>query len=137
VSVLTPQRFDGLAAYAGHFGLPLPPPGFVDEHDDVLATAGVYVITSRTDFPLYTGSARRPEDPRGLVHRMREHLRRPDRRRRWLRAWLIPVSPEATLRQVHLIEGMVGVDLGTPENQRLPTIIRVHSTTGKGIYGVE
>jgi hypothetical protein len=137
VSALTPRRFTELARYAGPFALPLPPPGFVDEHDDVISTAGVYVITSRTDLPLYTGSARRPGDPHALVHRMREHLRRSDRRRRWLRAWLIPLSSAATLRQVHLIEGMVGLDLGTPENQRLPKIIRTNSTTVEGSYGVE
>lgn len=135
MSALTPRRLTELAVYAGELALPpLPAPGFIDEHGDVFASAGVYVIATRADHPLYSGSARRPMDPQGLVHRMLEHRRRQDRRLRWLRAWLIPMSPRATLRQVQLVEGMVGRDLGCPENRRLPNVTRNKVGAGKGAF---
>lgn len=96
----------------------------MDEVEEVMATAGVYIVCTREDEVLYTGSARRPSDPRGLVRRMREHLQKEQRRMRWLRVWLVPMKTEATLRQVRLVEGMIGRDLGAPESRKLPRIVR-------------
>jgi hypothetical protein len=121
---MSPARHREVAGHAGKLLLkPLPRGAFADEVEDVLATAGVYVVCDRTDKVLYTGSARRPSDPHGLVTRMREHLNEEGRRMRWLRVWLIPMMPEASLRQVRLVEGMIGRDLGCPANQRLPRIV--------------
>lgn len=133
MNVLTLSRFRELADYGrGLVILPLPPPRFIDEYGEVFASSGIYVITTRSDHPLYTGSARRPADARGLVNRMHEHLRREDRRLRWLRAWLMPMSDNAALHQVQLVEGMVGRDLGCSESLRLPRTIRQGRTLKNG-----
>ena len=124
MSRMTKSRYEESAAHAGKFLLtPLPRAGFVDEHEEVTASAGVYVMCTRTDEILYTGSAHRPGDQRGLVLRMREHLREESRRMHWQRAWLVPMSAEATQWQVRLVEGMIGRDLGCPANKRLPRIL--------------
>jgi len=122
---MTPKRHREVSRHAGALLLsPLPAPGYVDELS-VRASSGVYVMCSTTDDVAYVGKARRPSDPYGLVHRVWEHLQDGDRRLRWLRAWLIPMRPEAMTRQVELVEGMIGRDLGCPENKRLPRIVPV------------
>lgn len=124
MSRMSEKRHREIAAHAGDFLLkPLPKAGFADELEDVVASAGVYVVCTRTDEVLYTGSARRLRDPHGLVKRMKEHLKDENRRMRWLRVWLIPMTLAASLRQVRLAEGMVGRDLGCRVNQRLPRIL--------------
>jgi hypothetical protein len=103
---------------------PLPSPSFIDELDiDMSASCGVYIICTKSDEVLYVGSACRPRVRGGLVRRVREHHRNGSRRHRWLRVWLLPMKTHADKRQVELVEGMVGRDLGCPENERLPRII--------------
>ena len=118
-------RHREVARHAGELLLePLPRGAYVDEIEDIPATAGVYIVCTRDDEVLYTGSARRPSDPHGLVRRMREHLRKEQRRMRWHRVWLVPMKARATLGEVRLVEGMIGRDLGAPENRKLPRIVR-------------
>jgi hypothetical protein len=122
---MTSQRHEEVARHAGDLAVhPLPRGGFVDDHDDVVATTGVYIVCTRTDEVLYTGSACRPRDPRGLIKRMREHLKKEERRMRWLRAWLVPMRSDTPREQVRIVEGMIGRDLGCPANQRLPRILK-------------
>ena len=123
MSRMTPSRHDEVARHAGDLLLrPLPSPTFIDELD-LLVSCGVYIVCTKSDEILYVGSACRPRGRAGLVRRVREHHRNGSRRRRWLRVWLLPMKPNADKRQVELVEGMVGRDLGSPENKRLPTIL--------------
>jgi hypothetical protein len=134
VARMYPARHREVARHAG--GLlrgPLPNGVYVDEVEEIEATAGVYIVCTRDDEVLYTGSARRPSDPHGLVRRMREHLRKEHRRMRWHRVWLVPMKTEATLDQVRLVEGMIGRDLGAPESRKLPRIVRVRGRSSKGV----
>jgi hypothetical protein len=125
MSQMTPTRHEEVARHAGdHLIRPLPKPFFVDELDfGVSVSCGVYIACTKTDDVLYVGSACRPCDRAGLVRRVREHHRHGSRRLRWLRVWLLPMKPDADKRQVELIEGMVGRDLGYLENKRLPRIL--------------
>jgi hypothetical protein len=133
VTRMSSTRHREVARYAGDLLLePLPNGAYVDEVEDVAATAGVYIVCTRDDDVLYTGSARRPSDQYGLVRRMREHLRTEQRRMRWHRVWLVPMNAEATLRQVRLAEGMIGRDLGTPEHRKLPRILGASGREGVG-----
>lgn len=121
---MTPARHEEIGRHARDLLIrPLPSPCFIDELDlDMSASCGVYIVCSKSDEVLYVGSAYRPRVRAGLVRRVREHLRNGSRRRRWLRVWLLPMKPQADKRQVELIEGMVGRDLGSAENRRLPRI---------------
>lgn len=122
---MTSRRHREVSRHAGELLLePLPNGAYVDEVEDIVATSGVYIVCTRADEVLYTGSARRPSDQRGLVRRMGEHLRKEPRRMRWHRVWLVPMKTEATLSQVRLVEGMIGRDLGAPESRKLPRIVR-------------
>jgi hypothetical protein len=125
MSPMTPARHEEVARHAGDLLIrPLPKPFFADEPDfDVSASRGVYITCTRSDDVLYVGSAYRPSDRAGLVRRVREHSRNGSRRLRWLRVWLLPMKSDADKRQVELIEGMVGRDLGCLENERLPRIL--------------
>lgn len=124
MSQMNATRHRDVARHAGALLLkPLPKAAYVDEIDGIEASAGVYVVCTRDDEVLYTGSARRPSDPHGLVRRVREHLRKEHRRMRWHRVWLVPMKAEATLSEVRLVEGMIGRDLRSPENRKLPGIL--------------
>jgi hypothetical protein len=128
VTRMTCARHREVARHAGELLLePLPEGAYVDEVGETTATSGVYIVCTRDDEVLYTGSARRPADPKGLVRRMREHLRKEQRRMRWHRVWLVPMKVEATLREVRIVEGMIGRDLGAPESRKLPRILPTRS----------
>lgn len=129
MSRMTPARHEEVARHAGNLLIrPLPMPSFIDEPTvDMSASCGVYIICTKSDDVLYVGSACRPRIRAGLVRRVREHHREGSRRLRWLRVWLLPMKPDADKRQVELVEGMVGRDLGCPENERLPRIISAAS----------
>lgn len=122
---MTPTRHEEVSRHAGNLLIqPLPTPSFIDQLTvDMSASCGVYIICTKSDDVLYVGSTCRPRIRAGLVQRVREHHREGSRRLRWLRVWLLPLKPDAEKRQVELVEGMVGRDLGCPENERLPRII--------------
>lgn len=123
MSRMTPARHEEVARHGGDLLIrPLPKPSFIDELD-MLASCGVYIVCAKSDEVLYVGSSCRPSGCAGLVRRVREHHRNGSRRRRWLRVWLLPMKSDADKRQVELVEGMVGRDLGSPENRRLPRIL--------------
>lgn len=125
MSRMTPPRHEEIARHAGdHLIRPLPKPFFIDELGfDVPASCGVYIVCTKSDDVLYVGSACRPHARAGLAQRVREHHRDGSRRLRWLRVWLLPMKRNTEKQHVELIEGMVGRDLGCPDNKRLPRIL--------------
>src|SRR4051812_14020471 len=123
MSRMTLTRHEEVARHGGALLVrPLPKPSFIDELA-VMASCGVYIVCTRSDEVLYVGSACRPWAHAGLVRRVREHHADGHRRLRWLRVWLLPMKPDVGRRRVELFEGMVGRDLGSPENKRLPRIL--------------
>jgi hypothetical protein len=97
---MSAARHREVARHAGSLLLtPLPKGAYVDDVEQIEATAGVYIVCARDDEVLYTGSARRPSDSRGLVRRMREHLRKQHRRMRWHRVWLVPLKSADPARE--------------------------------------
>ena len=110
--------------------LDLPPAGLqvctvsVARLDRVSSTprAAVYIAWDGQGRCRYVGSVCRPRDAAPVRDRVREHLRRPERRTRWYAVTVLPVTAATTLEMVRRSEGWVALALGPVEGSAHPVI---------------
>jgi hypothetical protein len=120
---MTAARYRAICRYAGDWlDEPVPRAVPLDEIDAVTARSGVYVICEPLERVQYVGSVCRPNRPRGVASRLREHLRDKHKGLGWKTVWIVPLKPETPVAVVRSVEACVGADLGPLGGDRLPRL---------------
>jgi hypothetical protein len=85
-------------------------------------TAAVYIAWDCRGNCRYVGSVCRRRAPAPVRDRVREHLRRPERRAGWYAMTVLPVTMAASIEMVRRCEGWVALALGPAEGAAHPVI---------------
>jgi hypothetical protein len=122
---LDAKRYRAVSAYAGHWKVAAPFQKFhVDEVAELAPTGcAVYIIEDALGEVDYVGSVCRATEARGVLKRLHEHLRDPEKRRRWHRIAVVSLRPDTPLKVVRSVEAAIGADLVPKKSQRLPRLL--------------
>ncbi|WP_103338810.1 hypothetical protein [Amycolatopsis sp. CA-126428] len=85
-------------------------------------TSAVYITWDPRGGCRYVGSGCRLEDVTAVRARVREHLRRRERRARWYAVTILPVTPKTSLEVIRRCEGWVAFVLRPAEGSAHPLI---------------
>lgn len=122
---LDERRYRAVSAYAGAWKVDSPYRKYhVDEVGELAPTGcAVYIVEDALGEVDYVGSVCRSAESRGALKRLGEHLRDPEKRRRWHRIAVVSLRADTPLEVVRSVEAAIGADLLPKKNQRLPRLI--------------